>query len=174
MADDKNLEHHPTDVSDPAARHEPADINVRVIGKFAIGLILAAIASIFLMIGLFRYFEMREDAGKGRPAGVDLNTGKLPPEPRLQDSAVQDLRQIRAAEDKVLNTYGWVDQKKGVVKIPVDRAIDLLTQRGLPKHPVISSTPANGGNTSTPAEAVPASPADQPPAATPVKEGQPK
>ena len=45
-----------------------------------------------------------------------------------------DLRAIRAEEDKILNSYGWVDQPKGVVRIPVAQAIDILATRGLPAH----------------------------------------
>lgn len=41
-------------------------------------------------------------------------------------------KQLRATEDAILTTYGWVDREKGVVRIPIDRAIDLLAQRGLP------------------------------------------
>ena len=39
---------------------------------------------------------------------------------------------MRAAEDQILNGYRWVDQAKGQVRIPIDRAIDMLAQRGLP------------------------------------------
>ena len=42
---------------------------------------------------------------------------------------------IRAAEDQILNSYGWVDRSKGIVRIPIDRAIDLLAKRGLPARP---------------------------------------
>jgi hypothetical protein len=45
------------------------------------------------------------------------------------------LQQYRAAEDKVLNGYQWADQAKGQVKIPIDRAIDMLVQKGLPARP---------------------------------------
>ena len=42
------------------------------------------------------------------------------------------LRQLRATEDAALTTYGWVDRKNGIVHIPIDRAMDLILQRGLP------------------------------------------
>jgi hypothetical protein len=45
------------------------------------------------------------------------------------------LKAIRAAEDQVLNGYAWMDPEKGVVRIPIDRAIDLLSERGLPSRP---------------------------------------
>ena len=56
----------------------------------------------------------------------------LPPEPRLQVSAPKDLKQYKAAQEEILNSYGWVDEKAGVVRIPIDRAMDILAQKGLP------------------------------------------
>jgi hypothetical protein len=66
----------------------------------------------------------------------------LPPEPRLQVSAPNDLKQYQAAQGEILNSYGWVDQKAGIVRIPIDRAMDILLQKGLP---VRRATPAKRG-----------------------------
>jgi hypothetical protein len=57
---------------------------------------------------------------------------QLPPEPRLQISPQQDMRQMRAAEMAALHSYGWVDRQAGIVRIPIERAIELLAERGLP------------------------------------------
>ena len=54
------------------------------------------------------------------------------PAPRLQLAPEADLAALRAREDEVLNQYGWVDKKAGVVRIPIERAMDLIAQRGLP------------------------------------------
>jgi hypothetical protein len=56
----------------------------------------------------------------------------VPPEPRLQTNPRQDLADLRAKEDETLNSYGWVDRNAGVVRIPIDEAITLTLQRGLP------------------------------------------
>jgi hypothetical protein len=50
----------------------------------------------------------------------------------LLENEPANLQQYRAAENQVLNGYQWVDQKKGLVKIPIDQAIDRLVQKGLP------------------------------------------
>jgi hypothetical protein len=55
-----------------------------------------------------------------------------PPGPRLQVAPAKDLDEVRATEDSVLNSYGWVVPNAGVVRIPIDRAIELVVQRGLP------------------------------------------
>ena len=57
---------------------------------------------------------------------------ELPPEPRLQVNAPEDLKKLHEQEDSVLNSYGWVDKQNGIVRIPIGRAIDLLIERGLP------------------------------------------
>jgi hypothetical protein len=55
-----------------------------------------------------------------------------PPEPRLQADPAADLRLMRAEEDAELNDYAWVDRSRGVIRLPIDRAMALLLQRGLP------------------------------------------
>ena len=55
-----------------------------------------------------------------------------PPEPRLQTDPRQDLADMRAKEDEVLGSYGWVDKNAGVVRIPIDAAMKLTLERGLP------------------------------------------
>jgi hypothetical protein len=57
---------------------------------------------------------------------------KLFPTPQLLIDEPKTLAEIRAGEEKILKGYGWVDQQKGVVRIPVEQAMDLLVKRGLP------------------------------------------
>ena len=55
--------------------------------------------------------------------------------PSPEVSSGQMLKSLRATEDATLTSYGWIDRSKGVVGIPIDKAIDLLAQRGLPTQP---------------------------------------
>lgn len=136
MAENRETPHPTPDLSIPDMRHEHADVNVWAIGKIAIALILLTVASVFLMFGVFRYFEVRESAGQGAlPPAAIVESGKLPPQPRLLVNEPQDLQEIRESEDKTLSTYGWVDQAHGIVRLPIDRAMDLLVQRGFPARP---------------------------------------
>lgn len=57
---------------------------------------------------------------------------KEPPAPRLQPAPAKDLAELRAWEDSLLHGYAWVDKNSGIVRIPIDRAIELVAQRGLP------------------------------------------
>jgi hypothetical protein len=118
------------------AGHEETDINVWAVGKFAVALMLVAVAVLFLLFGVFRYLLSREGgppAGRSQVAATE--PAKAFPQPQLQANEVQDLKAVRAAEDQVLNGYAWMDPEKGVVRIPINRAIDLLVERGLPSRP---------------------------------------
>jgi hypothetical protein len=130
---DRELEH-------PPAGHEEKDINSIAITKFGIGLTITIVVSVFLVWGLFNYFvklEERSYGGGPQLAGVGENAAKAPPQPRLQASPPIDLRDMRAAEDQLLHHYSWVDRDKGVVRIPIERAMDILATRGLPSRPAV-------------------------------------
>jgi hypothetical protein len=62
-----------------------------------------------------------------------LASSELFPSPRLQLTPRHDLATMRQREESLLHGYGWVDRNKGTVRIPIDRAMELLVQRGLPK-----------------------------------------
>jgi hypothetical protein len=126
----------PPEIAQPEAHHEQTDINSWAVGKFGIALLLASIAVLFVVVGVFRYFERRENAAQAPPpAGLNEDARALPPEPRLQTAPTLDLEEMRAAEDQILNGYGWVDASKGIVRIPIARAIDLVVQQGLAGRP---------------------------------------
>ncbi len=132
----EDREHHPETPEPPRSRHEERDVSILAITRFGIGLSLTIIAVIFILWGLFSYFKTREAAlGPPPSRGVFVDARKLPPEPRLQTAPVTDLRDMRAAEDQILNHYAWIDPDKGIVRSPIARAMDLLAQKGLPYRP---------------------------------------
>ncbi|HZP80468.1 MAG TPA: hypothetical protein VFB21_02405 [Chthonomonadaceae bacterium] len=75
-----------------------------------------------------------EDPKAARLASLPFSE-KRPPEPRLQSDPKIDIQKFREEEDKALHSYGWVDKNAGIVKIPIERAMTLLEQRGLPTPP---------------------------------------
>lgn len=121
-------------------RHETTDADTRAIVKFAVGLFISIVAAMVVCVLVFDYFAAHQ--GLGPPASPFANTRELPPAnvPRLQVQAPQELHQYLQEEKETLDTYGWVDQKNGVVRIPIDRAMDLLLQRGLP----VQTSPPQG------------------------------
>jgi hypothetical protein len=112
--------------------HETGDVNVWAIGKFAFALIAIIAVSLGLLVGLFKYFQTRDEAN---PTAVRVDPIKLFPEPRLERNPIADLQAVRAEEDRMLNSYGWVDPQKNMVRVPIDIAIDLLAKKGLPSRP---------------------------------------
>jgi hypothetical protein len=99
---------------------------------FAISIAILIAVSIFTVIGLLNVFESRTLEAQA-PAPALLDTEQLPPSgPRLQANPVRDLQELRVADEATLSTYGWVDKEAGRVRIPIDRAMELILERGLP------------------------------------------
>ncbi len=66
--------------------------------------------------------------------------GKLPTRPVLtQVGSAQEWRTLRAEQQELLGSYGWIDEENSVVHIPVERAMSLLVERGLPVRPGVES-----------------------------------
>ncbi len=120
-----------TESHDKLGAHEKSDAAVRPILHFGLALAFILIASLFALAFLFRLFTHRDALTGPQPSSMNRE-GQIPPLPRLQVSPPRDLRALRKAEDDVINSYGWVDRNAGRVRIPIDRAMDLIAQRGLP------------------------------------------
>ena len=129
----------------PIRSHETSDASVRNLLIFGAGLSLVVIAGLVVSRAVFRYFVGHQ--GLGPPASPFENVRTLPPEPRLQVTAPMDLKQYKGAQDGILNSYGWVDRQAGVVRIPIERAMDILLQRGFP---VRATTPEKEGTPKSP------------------------
>ena len=77
------------------------------------------------------------------------------PTPRLlTDDGDQDVADMHAREDLLLDNYSWIDQSKGTVRIPIERAMELIAQQGLPVAPAVETQPPMAGD-STPVVTVP-------------------
>ncbi|HXE89468.1 MAG TPA: hypothetical protein VNK82_00740 [Terriglobales bacterium] len=136
-----------------APRVESTDISARPVFLFGVALLVAAVVISAVLWAQFQYLdraaarrdpeedpilaEMRrkEPPRMGQPDPVEKF-----PEPRLQSNAVIELDRIRFTEQRKLSTYGWVDPKAGVVWIPIERAIELTAERGLPVRPQPQAT----------------------------------
>jgi len=118
-----------------AGGHEERDVDVRAVAKFGVGITAGVILSVLLMWFLFDRFAAREARLSPQPEPMaSSNPQKQPPEPRLQKSPVIDLQEFRAGEETLLGSYGWVDPGKGIVRIPVERALELVAKEGLPSR----------------------------------------
>jgi hypothetical protein len=130
-ADDKGEHGHPGD--NPHVSFERGDIDIVQITGFGIGLLIACMVTVFAMWGLFEYFAAREDkVNPATPHMMETEKPTLPPAPRLQPEPLKELSQMHENEEALLDSYGWIDAAKGTVRIPIDQAIDIVAQKGLP------------------------------------------
>lgn len=122
---------HPIPHSPNGAGHEQSEVSPRLIIVSLAFLAVGTLLCLALAVGVFRYFK----AVNAPPAtAVQVQPQPLPPEPRVEIEPWQQIKGVRAREEHVLHSYAWVDQKQGTVRIPIDRAMDMVAQKGLPSH----------------------------------------
>jgi len=120
--------------------HEESDVNIRAIFGFGAALVAVGVVVHVLVLLLFNFFDAR--ATPQGQAAYPLAVGQEDhrPEPRLQEHPREDLAALRDREDEALRSYGWVDRNAGVVRIPIERAMALTLERGLPARPARQET----------------------------------
>jgi len=125
----------------PQDGYEKSDASPRGLLYFA--LIMAAIlaAAGLSLIWLFKYFQKAENPGSfiGAPFA---GSQPLPPPPRIQSTPGADMQSYWQSQQNLLNTYGWIDRQNGIVRMPIERAMEILLERGLPTRS--TSGPDNG------------------------------
>jgi hypothetical protein len=117
--------------NEPRGAYETSDANVPVIYKWGVGLFVVMFGAMALMFGLHLALQAVPMKTDHEPTAMEMER-MLPPKPRLQVNQQLDLKQLRDNENTVLHSYGWVRKESGAVHIPIDRAMDLLVERGLP------------------------------------------
>ena len=115
--------------------HEASDISVRAIIWFLGMLIVIVLLTDVAMWGLFKVLNRLERRDDPFVTPLAAPAGQLPAEPRLQTTPWHDLVQFRLDEEKRLHGYGWTDQRAGIGHLPIERAKELLLERGLPTRP---------------------------------------
>jgi hypothetical protein len=134
------------DSTSPPLGHETRDFNMRVIVLFGASLVVLLAGSLTLMAWLFALFNVTPKGYgvRGAPMAV---TPPSPPGPRLQASPTQDMQDMLQAENAQLHSYGWVDRSAGMVRMPIDRAMEFVVRQGLPSWHEIPTLPADQGVT---------------------------
>ncbi len=117
-------------LSNPKVDHERVDIDTRTVTATGVAIGLLTVAVGFGMWFLFDHFLNREAGRNAPPPPLSIEAPTAPPEPRLQASPPIDLKTMRQEEDTVLKNYAWIDPDRGVVRIPIDRAMELVAHRG--------------------------------------------
>jgi hypothetical protein len=112
--------------------HERKDVDVSALFTIAFLLLLSCIAIFIVVTLMMRYLKAHEPAVTAGQANIPTTRLKEFPRPRLEVKPGASLTELRAAEDVDLNSYGWIDRNAGKVRIPINRAMQLLLDRGLP------------------------------------------
>jgi len=165
--DEMQLGSHGPDEVDASAGYEQTDVRVTGIVVFLASLGVFVVVTAVLCYGIGKIINAGMDKEDGpndkwhqtADKSVDIRQlGNLPnnpamqnkvselaqqfPSPRLQlDDGNQEIADLHAKEDLLLNNYSWVDQSQGKVRIPIDKAMELIAQRGLPVAPEVQQAP---------------------------------
>ena len=120
------------------AGHETSDVSIKGLLIFGVAL-FASLLVILVAVGVFYkgfyLVDQKLDAGRARVEPGAASVVEATPDyqgPLMQVKPEEDLRWMREHVEMDLSTYGWVDRAKGVVRLPIDRAMNLVAERGLP------------------------------------------
>ena len=138
----------------PQGGYERRDIRSADVIYFLIGLAIAVVFVYFIAKGVFRYldqhYETEQVPVSPLVSAAPSDTRRIPPEfgnnyekylqqdfpaPQLEINERTELNDIRLREEDTLSTYDYVDKNAGTIRIPIDRAMDILVQKGLPVLP---------------------------------------
>jgi hypothetical protein len=114
----------------PPLRHEPSDVGARGLLLFTLTLLFTVALIMLIAKAVLDHLI----ASRPQPVAPVAAVGPslLPPVPRLQSSPDVALHELRTREDQEMTSYAWVDRQAGLIRLPVDRALELVANRGVP------------------------------------------
>jgi hypothetical protein len=138
--------------------YEHEDLGTRGIYAFLIGLTVSGVVIYFIIVGMYSFLDKYEHSRmttgsplaplKGEMSRVTTQSEvdtlfKDNGAPMLETDERIQFRDFLINQEDQLNSYGWVDQKAGVAHIPIQNAMDLIVQRGLPVYPPAGAAAAS-------------------------------
>jgi hypothetical protein len=160
-------DHSPEEI-DASKGYEASDVRVSGVVVFLVALIIFAVVTGVLAYGVGKVLNARMNKEDGPPSRwvkqVDVRPlGNMPsnpemknkldemtqnfPTPRVQtDDGNQDVADLHAREDLLLDNYSWADEAHSKVRIPIERAMELIAQRGLPVAKAVEQAPLMTGD----------------------------
>jgi len=132
---------------------EQEDLSSRSALYFLAGLVLVCLVVYFIVFGMYRFLDSYATAHQppmspmvkpeADTRAVTPENAETFPQPRLEENERTQLRSFIEDQDRTLATYDWLDKDRGTVRIPIDRAMELIEQRGLPVHAEGASSAQN-------------------------------
>jgi hypothetical protein len=140
---------------------EQEDLSSRSALYFLAGLVLVCVVVYLIVFGMYRFLDSYATAHQppmspmvkpeADTRAVTPENAEKFPQPRLEENERTQFRSFIEDQDRKLATYDWVDKDRGTVRIPIDRAMELIAQRGLPVHAEgASSAQSSAAQTSAP------------------------
>jgi hypothetical protein len=124
---------------------ETRDVKARTIYGYLIVLGVAVILSYVVCVFILHALDKMAAQSDTPPPPVREQMGKdyhtMPPEPRLQGvpghltDPQLDLRQKNEADTEANEKAAWIDQNSGIAQIPVQDAMKIIAEKGLPAAP---------------------------------------
>ncbi len=167
---------HKNEEVNTALGYEPTDVKITGILVFIVAMGIFVVVTAVLCYGIGKIFNARMNKEDGPNSKwtqtVDVRElGNLPSSPELQnkmaaitqsfptprvqlDDGNQDIADLHARENILLDNYTWIDQSKGTVRVPIERAMEIIAQKGLPVAPAAELPPPMTGD-SRPAVTMP-------------------
>jgi hypothetical protein len=121
----------------PTPEAEGTDVNIRgvliFVGVMLVSALIIHVALYFMELH-FKHRELKEKGLRSQDQIRSAVARGVPtfPEPRLQLSPPADMANFRAKEEAELTSYGWIDKNSGLVRIPIQRAMEIVAKQGLP------------------------------------------
>ncbi len=145
MSDEMNQEH-----SGHETGFEREDLSTRGVFAFMIGLAIVGVVIYFIIVGMYTFLDRYERSQMTTASPLVTSKGAISRvvtqedmdrafkdngAPMLETNERGQFRDFLINQENQLNSYGWVDEKAGVAHIPIERAMELIEQRGLPVCP---------------------------------------
>ena len=118
--------------SNSEVRYEKTDATARPLYQFLFWISVITILTAVISGLVLRGLESWRDQASQPATMAEPQGSQLPPAPRLQIREPQDLAAFKKEEAEILSTYGIVDREKGAFRIPIEEAMRLTVERGLP------------------------------------------
>ena len=165
--------HSPEEMHNDEVAHEHSDVNVSALVWSIVVMFGVMVGTAVLMGLLFRFLESQAEARDPKLSRVALPATTMPktttgspffggaPDPKLMTGEPMRLKEVQTSEQEQLHGYGWVDEKVGVARIPIDAAKALVlgrlpvrpepvTDERLGTHQPASGEPSSGRNLTRP------------------------
>ncbi len=119
-------------------KYDRRDIDVPLLKKYTTVITVSCIACFIVSLPLYNWLTT---PGKTIPS--ILGTTREPaepskfraksPNPMLQDNLTTkvDIMELRKHEDDTMKSFGWIDQNNGVVRVPIEKAMSMIINRGV-------------------------------------------